>query len=114
MVGLKAWEVRTTYLDTSQGLEIPLQLCRRNLGGFLDLSVREALRLVEEQQNAHLIGGHIQLVLLRREVDLSKRWLSVRRHKYPSVRLLKSWCYWPASVRIVLQGPRITLFAIPS
>lgn len=62
--------MRTTHLDASQGLEIPLQLSRRNLGGFLDLSVREALRIVEEQQNAHLVGGHIQLMLLRREVDL--------------------------------------------
>lgn len=58
------------HLDQSKRLQGALQIRRRDVGHGQYVPVGKLVRAVEEQQDAHLVGAHIELVLAVRKLSL--------------------------------------------
>mmetsp|Transcript_9565 Transcript_9565/g.16497 ORF Transcript_9565/g.16497 Transcript_9565/m.16497 type:complete len:306 (+) Transcript_9565:387-1304(+) len=54
--------VQHPVLGARQRLQVPLQVRHGDLGRVLDVVVRQLVRVVEQQQHAHLVRGDAQLV----------------------------------------------------
>ncbi len=62
--GKKSIRQPGAHLDAGEGLQGAFEVGRWDAGGAQDVPVAEAVGLVEEQQNYHLVCAHVQLVPL--------------------------------------------------